>query len=98
VALPTQHRELMAQDENLDVLGRSAAGEQPQPTKHRGSLYRSTISRVPLTCGFGDDEGQTRSAVVCLRLLYLIMVCLFRWLTILARSESVIAIELLTLR
>jgi hypothetical protein len=53
---------------------------------------------VPLTCGFGDDEGQARSAVVCLQLLYLIMVCLFRWLTILARSESVIAAELLTLR
>lgn len=35
---------------------------------------------------------------MCLRLLYLIMVCLFRWLTILARSESVIAAELLTLR
>jgi hypothetical protein len=51
-----------------------------------------------LTCGFGDDDGQAQSAVVCLRLLYLIMVCLFRWLTILARSESVIAAELLTLR
>jgi putative transposase len=35
---------------------------------------------------------------VCLRLLYLIMVCLFRWLAILARSESVVVAELLTLR
>jgi hypothetical protein len=47
---------------------------------------------------FGDDEGQARSVVVCLRIPYLIMVCLFPWLTILARSKSVIAAELVTLR
>jgi putative transposase len=34
---------------------------------------------------------------VCLRLLY-IMVCLFRWLAVLARSESAVMVELLTLR
>lgn len=35
---------------------------------------------------------------MCLRLLYLIMVCLFRWLAVLARSESALIAELLTLR
>jgi putative transposase len=35
---------------------------------------------------------------VCLRLLYLIMVCLFRWLAVLARSESAVGAELLRLR
>ena len=35
---------------------------------------------------------------MCLRLLYLIMVCLFRWLAVLARSESAVIAELLTLR
>jgi hypothetical protein len=35
---------------------------------------------------------------VCLRLLYLIMVCLFQWLAVLARSQSRVAAELLTLR
>jgi putative transposase len=44
----------------------------------------------------GDD--QARSSIVCLRLLYLIMVCLFRWLAVLARSESAVIAELLTLR
>jgi hypothetical protein len=36
--------------------------------------------------------------IVCLRLLYLIMMCLFRWLAVLARSESAVVAELLTLR
>src|SRR5918997_6211880 len=36
--------------------------------------------------------------VVCFRLLYLIMVCLFRWLAVLACSKSAIAAELLVLR
>lgn len=35
---------------------------------------------------------------MCLRLLYLLTVCLFRWLAVLARSESAIAAEVLTLR
>jgi putative transposase len=35
---------------------------------------------------------------VCLRLLYQIMVCRFRWLTVLARSESAVVAEVLTLR
>ena len=35
---------------------------------------------------------------MCFRLLYLIMVCLFRWLTILACRKSVVAAELLVLR
>ena len=35
---------------------------------------------------------------MCLRLLYLIMVCLFQWLAVLARSQSTVAAELLTLR
>src|SRR5918998_4550695 len=36
--------------------------------------------------------------VVCFRLLYLIMVCMFRWLAVLACSKSVVAAELLVLR
>src|SRR5918998_3276223 len=36
--------------------------------------------------------------VVCFRLLYLIMVCLFRWLAVLACSKSAVAAELLVLR
>ena len=35
---------------------------------------------------------------MCLRLLYLLTVCLFRWLAVLARSESAVAAEVLTLR
>ena len=35
---------------------------------------------------------------MCFRLLYLIMVCLFRWLVVLMRSELVVIAELLTLR
>jgi hypothetical protein len=34
---------------------------------------------------------------VCFRLLYLIMVCLFRWLAVLACSKSAVATELLVL-
>ena len=37
VALTTQHRDFMAQDQDLDVLGRGAAGEQLQPAEHRAS-------------------------------------------------------------
>jgi hypothetical protein len=33
--LTTQHRDLMAQDEDLDVPGSGAAGEQPKPAEHR---------------------------------------------------------------
>jgi hypothetical protein len=51
-----------------------------------------------LTCGLEQHGDQARSSIVCLRLLYLIMVCLFRWLAVLARSESVVIAELLTLR
>jgi putative transposase len=36
--------------------------------------------------------------VVCFRLPYLIMVCLFRWLAVLACSKSAVAAELLVLR
>ncbi|MDQ3765445.1 MAG: hypothetical protein M3460_29560 [Actinomycetota bacterium] len=32
---------------------------------------------------------------MCLRLLYLIMVCLFRWLAVLACSKSAVATEVL---
>jgi putative transposase len=35
---------------------------------------------------------------VCFRLPYLIMVCLFRWLAVLACSKSAVAAELLVLR
>ena len=35
---------------------------------------------------------------MCLRLLYMIMLCLFRWLAVRARSESALAAELLVLR
>jgi putative transposase len=35
---------------------------------------------------------------VCFRLLYLLMVCLFRWLSVLACSKSAVATELLVLR
>jgi hypothetical protein len=35
---------------------------------------------------------------VCFRLLYLIMLCVFRWLAIFARSESAVTAELLVLR
>ena len=35
---------------------------------------------------------------MCSRLLYLIMVCLFRWLVILACRKSAVAAELLVLR
>jgi hypothetical protein len=61
-------------------------------------LYRSRTSQVPLTCSLEEDDDQARSSIVCLRLLYLIMVCLFRWLAVLARSESALIAELLTLR
>jgi hypothetical protein len=33
--LTAQHRDLVAQDEDLDVLGCGAAGEQPEPAEHR---------------------------------------------------------------
>ena len=61
-------------------------------------MYRSRTSQVPLTCSLEEADDQARSSIVCLRLLYLIMVCLFRWLAVLARSESAVIAELLTLR
>jgi hypothetical protein len=45
-------------------------------------LYCSRTSQVPLTCS--QDDDQARSSIVCLGLSYLIMVCLFRWLAVLA--------------
>jgi hypothetical protein len=33
--LTAKHRDFVAQDQNLDVLGSGAAGEQPKPAKHR---------------------------------------------------------------
>ena len=33
--LTAQHRDFVAQDQNLDVLGGGAAGEQPKPAEHR---------------------------------------------------------------
>jgi putative transposase len=41
---------------------------------------------------------QARSAIVCLQILYLIVVCLFRWLVVLARSKSAVVAEVLVLR
>jgi putative transposase len=41
---------------------------------------------------------QAGSAIVCLRLLYLTMMCVFRWLAVLARSESAVVAEVLVLR
>jgi len=35
---------------------------------------------------------------MCFRLLYLIMLCVFRWLAICTRSESAVTVELLVLR
>jgi hypothetical protein len=51
-----------------------------------------------LTCSLAEDDDQARSSIVCRRLLYLIMVCLFGWRAVLARSESAVIAELLTLR
>jgi putative transposase len=45
-----------------------------------------------------EGADQARSAIVFVRLLYLIMVCVFRWLVVLARSESVVVAEVLVLR
>jgi hypothetical protein len=33
--LTAQHRDFVAQDEDLDVLGGGSAGEQPEPAEHR---------------------------------------------------------------
>jgi len=33
--LTAQHRDFVAQDEDLDVLGSGSAGEQPEPAEHR---------------------------------------------------------------
>jgi hypothetical protein len=59
-------------------------------------LLQNLSSAVDLQ--FEEDDDQARSSIVCLRLLYPIMVCLFRWLVVLARSESAVIAELLTLR
>ena len=53
---------------------------------------------VGLPAALQEGEEQARSTIVCLRLLYLIMVCLFRWLAVLARSKSAVTAELLVLR
>jgi hypothetical protein len=45
-----------------------------------------------------EGADQARSAIVFVRLLYLIIVCVFRWLVVLARSESVVVAEVLVLR
>ncbi len=47
---------------------------------------------------FQEGADQARSTIVFVRLLYLIMVCVFRWLVVLARSESVVVAEVLVLR
>jgi hypothetical protein len=77
-------------------------GHDPRLRPPRGQLLAAPVPLHNLASAidlrFGDDEGQARSVVVCLRIPYLIMVCLFPWLTILARSKSVIAAELVTLR
>jgi hypothetical protein len=44
------------------------------------AVYCSRTSQVPFTCSFEEGDDEARSSIVCLRLLYLIMVCLFRWL------------------
>jgi hypothetical protein len=51
-------------------------------------LYRSRTSRVRLTYRLGKDQDQARSSVVWFRLLYLIVVCVFRWLAVVVCSKS----------
>jgi hypothetical protein len=53
---------------------------------------------VLLICCFVGGVDQACLAIVCLGLLYLIMLCVFRWPAVLARSESAVVAEVLVLR
>ena len=95
-----QYRDLVAQDEQLDVLGCRRAAEQCQraekPTEDQvEQAYGSRSQPEPLTCG---DRRPGTITDVSLRLLYLIFSRLVTWLTLLPRASSSTDIELLVLR
>jgi len=84
----------------IDVL---VAEKRDLAATRRSSPAPSNTCTVPepresvdlLLCRGAD---QARSAIVCLQILYLIVVCLFRWLVVLARSKSAVVAEVLVLR
>jgi hypothetical protein len=60
--LTTQHRDLVAQDQDLDVLGSGAAGEQPQPAEHRDTdQIQQSKQHGPRSCH--DHRDATKHQV-----------------------------------